>query len=533
MTGVSVTPRLIYGGAVLVALVSAALLAVTWVGFIESDDLEYARSAALWLDAFPHLGQSHWGLRHLIVLPVAASFAVFGRGEVALVLPTILYAAGIIAMTGFCVRRIAGSLAGVLAALLVATLPVFATGASIVYSDIPEAFFVLASLWAYYFATQSRNATLFLLSGIFAGCAFITRETTIALLALYLVLFLAAPRRILDFVSMAAGCLLIIGLDFAWLWAASGDPLWRMHISQRGVAGDNPTLAHFIVNSGGLDRHGVIVAPRAIQALLAIFVNQSMGLLAWAAVPAAIALARRPRQEPSAAAGTMFAGLALVWFLVLSYAFLFMWIVPRYQTVTMVALCVPLAIWLAGRIAAGARAPSQRLSCWPCSAPAPPCPWSPTANCSSANAASSPSPASARARSVPTPPRCVVRTGCWRSPACAPRSQPAPASRMPYATSTRARAAPCQPIGPARTSRPAPPSCSRYPGNPLSWARFWSASASSPSCPPASAPSWTPRRWSPWGSACPDPWPAIAATRTSSPSPQSIAAPARCPRPDC
>ena len=356
MTGVSVTPRLIYGGAVLVALVSAALLAVTWVGFIESDDLEYARSAALWLDAFPHLGQSHWGLRHLIVLPVAASFAVFGRGEVALVLPTILYAAGIIAMTGFCVRRIAGSLAGVLAALLVATLPVFATGASIVYSDIPEAFFVLASLWAYYFATQSRNATLFLLSGIFAGCAFITRETTIALLALYLVLFLAAPRRILDFVSMAAGCLLIIGLDFAWLWAASGDPLWRMHISQRGVAGDNPTLAHFIVNSGGLDRHGVIVAPRAIQALLAIFVNQSMGLLAWAAVPAAIALARRPRQEPSAAAGTMFAGLALVWFLVLSYAFLFMWIVPRYQTVTMVALCVPLAIWLAGRIAAGARA---------------------------------------------------------------------------------------------------------------------------------------------------------------------------------
>ena len=343
-----------FGGPILVALAFAALLATTWVGFIESDDLEYARSAALWLDAFPHLGQSHWGLRHMIVLPVAASFAVFGRGEVALVLPTVLYAAGFVAMTGFCVRRVAGTLAGYLAALLVATLPVLATGASIVYSDIPEAFFVLASLWAYYFATQSGNARLFLLSGVLAGCAFITRETTLALLALYLVLFLAAPRRILDFVRMAAGCLLVIGLDFAWLWAASGDPLWRMHISQRGVAGDNPSLAHFIVNSGGLDRHGVIVAPRPIQALLAIFVNQSMGLLAWAAVPAAIALARRPRLEPGNTAGLLFGGLALVWFLVLSYAFLFMWIVPRYQTVTMVALCVPLAIWLAGRITAGA-----------------------------------------------------------------------------------------------------------------------------------------------------------------------------------
>lgn len=345
-----------YGAAVLVAVVFAALLAATWVGFIESDDLEYARSAAFWLDDFPHLGQSHWGLRHMIVLPVAASFALFGRGEGPLLLPTVLYAAGIVAMTGFGVRQVAGGLAGLLAALLVATLPVFVTGASIVYSDIPEAFFVLASLWAYHFATRSGCARLFLLSGVLAGCAFITRETTMALLALYLVLFLAAPRRIMDFVRMAAGCLVVIGLDFAWVWAASGDPLWRMHISQRGVAGDNPSLAHFITNSGGLDRHGVIVAPRPLQALLAVFANQSMGLLAWAAVPAGIALARRPRATPGWTAGMLFGGLALVWFLLLSYAFLFMWIVPRYQTVTMVALCVPLAIWLAGRIAAGARA---------------------------------------------------------------------------------------------------------------------------------------------------------------------------------
>ena len=340
----------------MVAVLFVLLLAATWVGFIESDDLEYARAGTLWLEQFPHLGQSHWGLRHMIVLPVAGSFALFGRGEVPLALPTALYAAGIIAMTGLGVRRVAGPVAGVLAALLVTTLPVFVTGASVVYSDIPEAFFVLGSLWAYYFATQSGRGRLFLLSGVLAGCAFITRETTMALLALYLVLFLAAPRRIMDFVRMAAGCLLVIGLDFAWLWAASGDPLWRMHISQQGVAGDNPSLAHFITNSGGLDRHSVIIAPRPLQALLAVFVNHLMGFLAWAAVPAAIALARQPRPTPGRSAGMLFGGLAIAWFLLLSYAFIFMWIVPRYQTVTMVALCVPLAIWLAGRIAAGARA---------------------------------------------------------------------------------------------------------------------------------------------------------------------------------
>jgi len=332
-------------GAALVAILFTALLGATWVGFIESDDLEYARSATLWLTDFPHLGQSHWGLRHLIVLPIAASFALFGRGEFALVLPTILYAGGIVAMTGLCVRAVAGPLAGLLASVLVVCLPVLITGASVVYSDIPEAFFVLASLWAYHFAASRRSARLFVLSGILAGCGFITRETTLALLVLYLVLFLMAPRRMMDFVRMGVGCLLVVGLDFAWLWAASGDPLWRMHISQGGVAGDNPSLAKFVVNAGGLDRHGVIVAPRQFQALLAIFANQSMGLLAWAAVPAAIAIARRPSTAGRPAA-LLFAGLALLWFLVLGYAFLFMWIVPRYQTVTMVALCVPLGIWL-------------------------------------------------------------------------------------------------------------------------------------------------------------------------------------------
>lgn len=346
-------PALGLAGAALVAVLFAALVAGSFVGFIESDDLEYANAGAQWLEG-PHLGQSHWALRHLIVLPIAAAFAVLGRGEAGLLLPTVLYSAAIVAMTGLCVARVAGALAGVLAALLVVSLPVVLTGASVVYSDTAETFFVLASLWAYWFATRSGRGGLFVASGVLAGCAFITRETTVALLALYLVLFLLAPRRILDFVRMGLGFLAVVGLDAALLWLASGDPLWRFTVSGRGVAGDNPALAHFQVNAGGLDRHGVIVAPRPLQALLAVFANQQMGLLPWVAVPAAIALARPPVLGRRRSAAVHFAALALVWFGLLSYAFTFMWIVPRYQTVAMVALCVPLAIWLAGRIEAGA-----------------------------------------------------------------------------------------------------------------------------------------------------------------------------------
>lgn len=348
-------------GAVLVGLLFAALVSATWVGFLESDDLEYAEAAAQWRDAFPHLGASHWALRHFIVLPVAAVFALFGTGEMALGLPTLIYAAGTVALTGLCVRQAAGTLAGVIAALLVTSLPVVIGGASTVFADTVEAFFVLASLWAYWFAARSSRAGLFLLSGALAGCAFITRETSVALLVLYLVLFLLAPRRFLDFARMGAGFVMVVGLDWALLWAASGDPLWRFHASGRGVAGDNPALPQFQMNVGGIDRHGVIVAPRALSALLAVFVNQNMGLLAWAAVPAAIALARRPGAGPARSAALHFAGLAAAWFVVLSYVMLFVWIIPRYQTVTMVALCVPLAIWLANRFEAGRLRAGARL----------------------------------------------------------------------------------------------------------------------------------------------------------------------------
>ena len=352
--------RIGLGGSALVALLFAFLISISFVGFIQSDDLEYALAAERWLQSFPHLGASHWALRHLIVLPTAASFAVFGRGEFGLLLPNVIYAYSVVLLTGFCVARVAGVVAGVLAGLLVASLPVVVTGSSMVYTDTAETLFVLSSLWTYWFATRSGRAGLFLASGVLAGCAFITRETTAGLIGFYLVLFLLAPRRILDFVRMGAGFFIVVGLDTAFLWIASGDPLWRFTVSGRGVAGDDPALAQHQSIVGAFDRHGVLIAPRSLQALLAVFLNQQMGLLPWVAVPAAIAVLRRPappgsQQATERSVSAHFAGLALVWFLLLSYAFAsLLWIVPRYQTVAMVALCVPLAIWLAGRIQSGA-----------------------------------------------------------------------------------------------------------------------------------------------------------------------------------
>jgi phosphatidylglycerophosphate synthase len=55
---------------VVIAVFSAWL---GWTGYIESDDQYYASAAVGWMTKFPYIATGHWGLRHTIVLPIAAS----------------------------------------------------------------------------------------------------------------------------------------------------------------------------------------------------------------------------------------------------------------------------------------------------------------------------------------------------------------------------------------------------------------------------------------------------------------------------
>ncbi len=96
-----------------------------------------------------------------------------------------------------------------------------------------------------------------------------------------------------------------------------------------------------------MDRFGDIAAPRWLQAFLILFVGQHYGLLFWALVPATIMLAAERQDTPARRITRLFGVVALVWFVVLSYVFFFLWILPRYQLVTAAALVVPLSLVLA------------------------------------------------------------------------------------------------------------------------------------------------------------------------------------------
>ena len=336
-------------------LFAIAMLDASWVGYLETDDLAYARAAEAWLRDAPFLGQSHWALRHFIVLPLAASFSIFGRGELSLAMPMLVYGVGLLLLTGLCVRRVAGTWAGVLAPLLIAAVPAFASGASFVYTDVPEAFFVSASFWAFYFATSSQRRSLFVLAGLLAGCALLTRETAVALLVSYALLFLAGYGRRGNYVWMGIGFAAIVGLDGVFLWLLSGDPLWRIHLTQRGLSGDSPYTPGLKAPAGMDDLLGLFSLPRPIQAWVMLFASPAIGLLPWFAVPAGAYLAWSPPPGEASKATRLFVLLAACWFAVLSFVLLSLWLIPRYQIVTLCALAVPAAILLADWLNRGHR----------------------------------------------------------------------------------------------------------------------------------------------------------------------------------
>ena len=330
-------------------------IALAWTGFQQTDDLFYADAAGTWAERGWLLGDNHWALRHMIVLPLAALFRLFGRSEVALVAPMLLYAGLFAALVGLIAARIAGGLAGALAAALIVTVPVVATGASYVTTDVPEAFFVLASAFVFHRALEGRGRVAALLAGALAGMAFITRETTLALIVFYGLLFLANyGRDRWAYVWLGAGFCLVAGIDALCLWAASGDPFYRLAITRKGVEGDNP-LTSTRVGDGFFNAMGVIEAPRWIQGPLMLFTSQTIGPLPWLALPAAVLLLRRAGATAEGRLLRYLGLLGLVWFGILNWALISLWVLPRYNVVPLAVLAICLGVGLARLFAGGRR----------------------------------------------------------------------------------------------------------------------------------------------------------------------------------
>jgi len=317
---------------------------LAWVGWLDSDDHRHIDGALGWFREFPYLPQSHGEFRHLVTIPAGLAFRLFGVSEATLILPNLAYYFGTLILTYVWASRAFGWQASLLAIAIMASAPVFAIQASVVFSDITELFFVAVSFWLFVQAGRARDARfLLLISGIAAGCAWLTRETTIALIATYGLVWLRGRFIARSaYVYLGLGFFLVLLAEAAFMFYMTGNPLYRY---TEILAARQTFRYHGAVQGDMFDAVGNVHVSRVLDPFLVLFVNHEFGILFILLIPALVWLFRAPRL-PGEMLGTarLLALLAAVWFC--ASAVMLANMHPRYFTVSAYAAAIICALWL-------------------------------------------------------------------------------------------------------------------------------------------------------------------------------------------
>ncbi|MBW8842818.1 MAG: glycosyltransferase family 39 protein, partial [Sphingomonadales bacterium] len=204
-----------------------------------SDDQQYLDIALSWYAHGPQIGTSHWALRHPLILSITGIFHLLGPSIDSLLLVPRLFYALFVGVTVSTILRLAGPRAAAVWLVLVILSPVIHAMGTSCFPEMLELAFGATSIWAFLNARRSSGGASLgwsLLSGLMLGCAVLTRETAAFVLLFYgwaLLRDPAMPRR--TYVLLGLGFALPLLIDNGWLWAMTGDPLYRLHVDKHHV----------------------------------------------------------------------------------------------------------------------------------------------------------------------------------------------------------------------------------------------------------------------------------------------------------
>jgi Dolichyl-phosphate-mannose-protein mannosyltransferase len=211
-----------------------------WDGIGPRDAEQYITAALSWRETGAYLGENHWSLRYLLVLPMAFFFTVFEPSEFLASTPNILYGALLVVVTFYYSRRHLGVIAGNIFTLLIATSAFYTIQAAELRIYGVEIFYVVLSLWLFIEGTSSArpNSRILFLAGLMAGGAWLCRESTIFLpFAIGAAAIIMKAPFFRATIPAALGYLTVLIVEFAFYRFAAGNFLYRYKIDL-GHGGD-------------------------------------------------------------------------------------------------------------------------------------------------------------------------------------------------------------------------------------------------------------------------------------------------------
>jgi hypothetical protein len=249
-----------HGRVWLLAIVIFALLLrlYFYVGPNLNDDVDYCWSAhEVSLGNFgPLFGGSINAIRSMMTMPVAFFFSAFGAGEFQASMWPLLCSLLTIVATYFLGKLLFNERVGLIGAALLSFFPLDVAFSTQLVPTTPVVMFASCALVLFIKAekigdkkeSRSTRLVLLLLSGILFGFTHLASETGVIVTMFTAVAYVVVNRKIkLDYSLVVLGFVLVVAIETAMMFAATGDPLHRLKVihDTEVMIGTNTDMAYY------------------------------------------------------------------------------------------------------------------------------------------------------------------------------------------------------------------------------------------------------------------------------------------------
>lgn len=241
------------GGWLAVAALALFYVLLHPVGFTGggADDGRYLDAARCWAaNGAMCAPDNHWAARWPAFAPIAAGIAMLGEGRASIGLGTLAGWIASVALVGLLGRLWFDRATGLLAAAAMASMPLVSAWATQPSVDLIELAFQLTALALATFAYRRQSVRMAILSGVAAGLAVQSRETSLVFCGVAALAWLALERERRGVLLWAlAGFAGAMAIEMTAYALATGDPLARYRLSLGHVAIASPELQPWVDTS--------------------------------------------------------------------------------------------------------------------------------------------------------------------------------------------------------------------------------------------------------------------------------------------
>jgi hypothetical protein len=230
-------------GTVLVVLLGLAIRLFFFNGYQGHEDRSYVTFATILAEQgrVAIEEESQWIGRIGFWLPIAASVKLLGLSNAAIALYPLICSLGGIWLAIQIGTLVFNRGTGLIAGILLATMPLDVILSTYAYVDLPAAVFVSLTLYLFLWAEQeeqnSRSRWGYLGAGLAAGVAYLHRENVVFLVAPLAVYLLYYRRFRWNYGWILAGGLLVMALESGFWTYHANDPFYRVNSIVKGESG--------------------------------------------------------------------------------------------------------------------------------------------------------------------------------------------------------------------------------------------------------------------------------------------------------